>query len=300
MDIDLSQYMGMYVDGSRENLDLMDKQLLALEDDPSNVESIGEIFRAAHTLKGMSATMGFEKVAHLTHEMENILDKLRNKQLEVHQGIIDLLFETFDVLRVLVNDSISATDSNVDLETISKKISEAAAGQGAAARKPEAQTIQSQPVAPTAAPAGAGGTGKPELADMAMNEFEMQVLLEAAQHQANIYYMKVQLVPDCLLKAPRAFMVARNLEELSCDIIKSVPETKDLEEEKFDLSFRMILLSSTPAADVQKGIESISEIEKVTVTPVTPDDFPRKFAGDAPAAPAPAPPQPPEPTPAPP
>ncbi|NCB38240.1 MAG: chemotaxis protein CheA, partial [Erysipelotrichia bacterium] len=81
--MNLSQYMGMYIDGSRENLDLMDKHLLTLEQDPGNLESVGEIFRAAHTLKGMSATMGFEKVAHLTHEMENILDQLRNHTLSV-------------------------------------------------------------------------------------------------------------------------------------------------------------------------------------------------------------------------
>ena len=106
MDIDLSQYMGMYIDGSKENLDLMDKHLLALEQDPSNLEAVGEIFRAAHTLKGMSATMGFEKVAHLTHVMENILDKLRNHQLEVTPPIIDLVFETFDVLRVLTDKGV--------------------------------------------------------------------------------------------------------------------------------------------------------------------------------------------------
>ena len=114
MDIDLSQYMGMYVDGSRENLDLMDKFLLALEQDPSNLEAVGEIFRAAHTLKGMSATMGFEKVAHLTHEMESILDKMRNGSIVVTPDVVDVLFETFDVLRTLINDSIDATDSGVD------------------------------------------------------------------------------------------------------------------------------------------------------------------------------------------
>ena len=102
MDIDLSQYMGMYVDGSKENLDLMDKQLLALEQDNSNLESVGEIFRAAHTLKGMSATMGFEKIAHFTHEMENVLDKLRNHEVAVSAPIIEVLFESFDVLLLLI------------------------------------------------------------------------------------------------------------------------------------------------------------------------------------------------------
>jgi two-component system chemotaxis sensor kinase CheA len=146
MDIDLSQYMGMYVDGSRENLDMMDKFLLALEQDPTNLEAVGEIFRAAHTLKGMSATMGFEKVAELTHEMENILDQLRNRHVQVTPSVIDILFETFDVLRVLVNDSIEATDSKVDVELIITKIN--AAAEGKSAPKPESQQAVVEEVAP--------------------------------------------------------------------------------------------------------------------------------------------------------
>ena len=96
MDIDLSEYMDAYIDGCRENLDLMDKMLLALEQNPAETESVNDIFRAAHTLKGMSATMGFEKIAHFTHEMENILDKIRNNTLPVTTEVIDVLFESFE------------------------------------------------------------------------------------------------------------------------------------------------------------------------------------------------------------
>jgi two-component system, chemotaxis family, sensor kinase CheA len=302
LDIDLSQYMGMYVDGSRENLDMMDKMLLALEQDAGNIDAVGEIFRAAHTLKGMSATMGFEKVAHLTHEMENILDKLRNRELTVSQGIIDVLFETFDVLRILVNDSISANESDVDLQAIIRKLSDAAT------QKPQAKKVEVQQV--QGRPGRGGGDGSPldsDFSDILMNEFEYQVLVGAAQQGTNLYLMKVHLIPDCLLKAPRAFMVVRNLEELSCEIIKAVPETKDLEEEKFDLSFKMVLLAPVSAEEVQQAIESISEIEKVEVKPVKPEDFP--MAGAAPTttpaptsapAPAPTPSPPPTPQPAPP
>ncbi len=312
MDIDLSQYMGMYIDGSKENLDMMDKMLLNLEQNPNDIESVGEIFRAAHTLKGMSATMGFEKVAHLTHEMENILDKLRNRQLSVTAPVIDVLFETFDVLRILVNDSISATDSNVNLEAISQKLTEAAST-GAQTKKSEAQQVQAQPVIAKAAPAATSAenagtaapapaaTGLAELSDIIMNEFEYQVLLEAQQRGSNIFLLQVKLVPDCLLKAPRAFMVVRNLEELKCDIIKAVPETKDLEEEKFDLSFKMILVTPTSNPDVKNGIESITEIESATVLTLKPDDFKISSSGSVnqahsapptPQAPPAPPPQP--------
>ena len=133
MNLDLSEYMGAYIDGSRENLDTMDRMLLSLEQNPANTDAVEEIFRAAHTLKGMSATMGFEKIAHLTHEMENILDKLRSHKMEVSAAVIDLIFETFDVLRTLVNDSIESTDSNIDLSELSAKLSSMANGGAAPA-----------------------------------------------------------------------------------------------------------------------------------------------------------------------
>lgn len=290
MDIDLSQYMGMYVDGSRENLDLMDKFLLALEQDPSNLEAVGEIFRAAHTLKGMSATMGFEKVAHLTHEMENVLDQLRTHQSEVTSTIIDVLFETFDVLRILVNDSIEATDSNVDINAIIVKLSEAPKSKSAATRV-EAKTIapvEIKAAAPEVPDAGAAASQLAlELADISMNEFENQLLMEAHQRGAHIMLMVVTLVQDCLLKAPRAFMVARGLEELNCEIIKSVPDTKDIEEEKFDLSFKMVVLGDSDPEKVRYAIESISEIDSVKITALKPEDF--QLNGSAGAAPAQAP-----------
>lgn len=298
MDIDLSQYMGMYVDGSRENLDMMDKFLLALEQDPGNLEAVGEIFRAAHTLKGMSATMGFEKIAHLTHEMESILDQLRNHQCEVTPAVIDVLFETFDVLRILVNDSIEATDSDVDIEAIIKKLGEAPQGKSAAA-KVEAQTVApaDSPAPTTTSQQNDASQLALELADISLNEYELQLLIGAHEAGAHILLMTVTLIPDCLLKAPRAFMVARGLEELCCEIIKSVPDTKDIEEEKFDLSFKMVLLGQTEGEEVREAIEAISEIESVRITKLLPEDFqsqasepimPQAAAAVAPPAPKPA------------
>jgi two-component system chemotaxis sensor kinase CheA len=308
MDIDLSQYMGMYVDGSRENLDLMDKFLLSLEQDPTNLEAVGEIFRAAHTLKGMSATMGFEKVAHLTHEMENILDQLRNHQVQVTTELIDTLFETFDVLRILVTDSIEATDSNIDINEIVEKLNQVAQGQSPT--KHEAKPIEPQAAASDSAQEAAETEEQPaqdssqlaiELADITINEFETQVLKEAQQQGSNIYLLIVSLEPDCLLKAPRAFMVTRNLEELECEIIKTVPDTKDIEEEKFDLSFKMVIIGQADAATVKEGIESISEIASVKLSALKPEDFslqPAEITVQPPAAepekkpeqPSPAPP----------
>ena len=280
--------MGAYIDGSRENLDTMDKMLLNLEQNPSNLEAVEEIFRAAHTLKGMSATMGFEKIAHLTHEMENILDKLRNQEIPVTTEVIDVIFETFDVLRTLVSDSIEQTDSGIDLSEISAKLTALGTGQPVSGAAPQAAAPAATPAAAAAAPQATGGVAA-DLAQLALNDFEISGAEDAKEKGQMLILLKVSLVDDCLLKGPRIFMVLRTLDDLECDIIKANPEVKDLENEKFDKSFIMLIASDHSPEEISDGVESISEISIVETIPV---DFSALSGGEAasaaPVQPAPA------------
>ncbi|MBU1106084.1 MAG: chemotaxis protein CheW [Candidatus Riflebacteria bacterium] len=271
MNLDLSEYMGAYIDGCRENLDAMDKCLLSLEQNPANLDAVEEIFRAAHTLKGMSATMGFEKIAHLTHEMESILDKLRTRQIPVSPAVVDAIFETFDVLRTLVNDSIEQTDSGIDLSGLSAKLSGLASGEGAPA---PATAPAAQSAAPVTAAAGSktGGGNRVDLSDMGLSDFELSGLEEASDSGRNVLLLKISLVADCLLKGPRVFMVLRTLDDLQCDIVKSNPEVKDLENEKFDKSFKMLIITDKSAEELTYGIEAISEIDTIELTNIADGD----------------------------
>lgn len=269
MDIDLSQYMDLYVDNSRENLDVMDRMLLALEQNSQNLEAIQEIFRAAHTLKGMSATMGFEKVAQLTHKMENILELLRGKKIAINSKVIDLLFETFDVLRILVNDTITASDSNIDLETIFQKLSALSEGGG----EGEAQHAknfdpQTYPQSSSLDISNQSEVVSTNLSEMGLSEFEVETLLEACQKGSSAFQVEVILVKDCLLKGPRVFMVLRNLDSLHCEIVKSNPPVKTLEEEKFDNSFKMVVTTTSQPNEIKGSLEGISEVETVEVLSV--------------------------------
>lgn len=297
MNLDLSEYMGAYIDGSRENLDTMDKCLLNLEQNPSNLEAVEEIFRAAHTLKGMSATMGFEKIAHLTHEMENILDKLRTQQIQVTPAVIDAIFETFDVLRTLVSDSIEQTDSGIDLSELSAKLSGLATGEGAEAPPAEPSAAAPAPdIAPAeavGAPTGGGTKGfSADLSDMGMSDFELSGLEEARDSGRNVLLLKITLVADCLLKGPRVFMVLRTLDDMQCDISKSNPEVKDLENEKFDRSFKMVLVTDKTVDQLQDALESISEIESIELANISDVDAVGAAPVSAPPAPEPAAPEP--------
>ena len=292
MDIDLSEYMGAYIDGARENLDLMDKRLLELEQNPSNIEAVGEIFRAAHTLKGMSATMGFEKIAHLTHEMENLLDKLRNNQLAVTPPVIDLIFETFDILRTLVDDSINQTESSVDLTEISAKLAAMANGTAPAQAAPAQPAPSSQPPAQPSISrnvASAGASHNADIAEFGLSDLELSGLHEAKENGKHVVLLKVSLVADCLLKGPRVFMVIRAIEDCQAEITKSLPDVKDLENEKFDKSFKMILNSAQPPQEIKDAIEGISEIESVEAIDLELSDLSDSPASAAQVAPAPQP-----------
>lgn len=96
--MDMNQYLEIFIEESKENLQTMNSNLLYLEKSPEDINALNDIFRVAHTLKGMSATMGYNNIAHLTHEMENVLDCIRKDKMEVTGNIIDILFECFDEL----------------------------------------------------------------------------------------------------------------------------------------------------------------------------------------------------------
>ncbi|MDD3377288.1 MAG: chemotaxis protein CheW [Candidatus Riflebacteria bacterium] len=303
MEIDLSEYMGAYVEGCRENLDTMDKMLLSIEQNPANKEAIQDIFRAAHTLKGMSATMGFEKIAHLTHEMENILDKMRNGSIAVTPEVVDVLFETFDVLRTLINDSIDATDSKVDLSAVSSKLQKLEASPSAAKPSQSSAPAPAQPQLEVACEKTASvvSSVKPDLVDeqalsdlaeMDLSDLEITGLEEAAEKGNNIAILTISLIDDCLLKGSRVFMIMRAFEEYECTVLRAIPSLKDLEDENFEKSFKMLVKTKQDLKDMCLNISKISEVEQALYADLRP-----LVAGSSAALPPVPPPKQPAPAP---
>src|SRR5690554_6044797 len=120
--MDMSQYTSMFIEESRENLQNLNEHLLALESHPTNRETINEIFRVAHTLKGMSATMGFTEMSNLTHKMENILDLFRDGQIKINSEIITVLFQCLDMLSQIVEDISEGNLEGHDTKELVKKL----------------------------------------------------------------------------------------------------------------------------------------------------------------------------------
>ena len=279
--METNQYMDMFLDESHEHLQSLNDGLLGLEDNSGDLSILNEIFRNAHTLKGMSATMGYNKIAELTHEMEDVLDMLRKEQLAVSGDIIDTLFKCIDSLEQMINNVANGDPEDlIDVSELVAKLSaltKRTPPPGAAAPAPAAGGA-----APTAAPAAAGGTsggGVP----VEFSETEKSVISEAEKTGMRGIYLKVTLSESCLLKSARSYMVMNALEELS-EVIRTIPPAEDLEQEKFERSFEVILITGSEEQAIQDAVMGISEIEKAETTII---DF--KAAAPAPAAPAPVP-----------
>jgi two-component system chemotaxis sensor kinase CheA len=119
--MDLNQYLSIFIDESREHLQAINENMLKLERRPKDLKIIQNIFRSAHTLKGMSATMGYEELASLTHEMENVLDLIRNGKLQLNESIFDILFKSLDVLEAMIDDiSAGGTGKSASTEILGK------------------------------------------------------------------------------------------------------------------------------------------------------------------------------------
>jgi two-component system chemotaxis sensor kinase CheA len=245
--MDINQYMGMFLEESREHLQTLNSCLLDLENDPSNLSVLDEIFRSAHTIKGMSATMGFTTIAELTHEMENILDLLRKSVLSANKDIIDAIFKCVDTLEQLVESVASGNDHAVDIMPLIGKLKALAKG--------ETPAESGQPAAQAAA--------QPKNA-VELSETEQAVINNAKTQGVQAYEIEVGLREGCLLKSARAYMVMSALDEMG-EVIKSVPPVDELEKENFDFSFHVVVLTDQEAEKVQQTLLSISEVDKVNV-----------------------------------
>ncbi len=251
--MDTNQYMGMFLEESREHLQTLNSCLLELEHNPENPSVLNEIFRSAHTIKGMSATMGFTEIAELTHEMENVLDLLRKNQLKANEDIVDTIFKCVDTLEQMVESIASETEHGIDVSTLVKKL--VAIAKGEATLAPTAKTEVKEATQD-------GSVQQKDLVDL--NDTELAVLNKARTSGLQPFEIKITLSETCLLKSARAYIIMNALDEIG-EVIKTVPPSEDLEQENFDKSFEIIFITSNEKAKVQETLLSVSEVASVDI-----------------------------------
>lgn len=251
MDLDLNQYIDVFVEEAKEHLQSMNEALLELEKDITNISLVNEIFRVAHTLKGMSGTMGFTNMANLTHEMENVLQGVRNQEIILNEDVIDIIFECFDVLDYSVN--IIASEGKEVQDDYSNLIY-------------KLRAILKEDILEESY-----DENSYEKINF-LNEYVLNIIKEARIKGLTSFKIDITLSPKCMLKSARAFIIFNTLESIG-DIVYSNPSVEDIEDEKFDLKFSIIFVSEVDLERLKKELNSISEIDNISITAIEKADL---------------------------
>ncbi len=290
--MDVSQYLGIFLDETNEHLQTLSDQLMILENEPENEDTINEIFRAAHSLKGMAGTMGYKRMQNLTHDMENVFSEVRNGRIKVDGHMVDILFQALDALEEYrENISENQDEGTNDNEPIINALQAILNGEGAAApaeKKEEAPAAEEAPAGEEAAESAEGGSDENKWHDIVLHEPEQHVISEAIKNKSNVYGFTVYVQETCILKAARAFLVFKALEELG-EVIISEPSTQDIEDEKFDFDFSLYFVTDAPIDKVKEAIASVSEIDHVVGDVIDMDKAKIATEDDEEEASAPAP-----------
>ncbi|MBQ2320870.1 MAG: chemotaxis protein CheA [Lachnospiraceae bacterium] len=261
--MDVSQYLEIFIDETKEHLQSLSDQLMILEQEPENMDTINEIFRAAHSLKGMAGTMGYKRMQRLTHDMENVFQEIRSGNMTVKPELVDVLFRGLDALEKYLASILETSDEGTeDNEEIINTLNAIANGETGAKQQdePAAAQIQNAVEEVSAASEGAKYTG------ITITDYEKNTFEKAKSQNQNIFGITVYLQETCILKAARAFLVFKALEELG-EVIKAVPDVQDIEDEKFELDFSLVYFTKESIEKVKAAIENVSEVKEAVVGP---------------------------------
>lgn len=249
-EMEMNEYLDVFIEESKEHIQSLNNHLLELEKNPTNMDTVNEIFRSAHTLKGMSATMGFQDLADLTHKMENVLDAVRNDKIVLNSDILDVVFDAVDQLESMVFDIVDGGDGKKDVSKLVAKLDAIENG------KTIGEETAHEEVATT--------KEKHELELGILDQFETAVLQQSEENGFTNYQINIRLDEGCLLKAARVYMVFEVLEKMG-EVIKSQPTVQELEEENFENDFTVLLVSKEDRNTIEQKIWKVSEVANVEV-----------------------------------
>ncbi|MBB6452903.1 two-component system chemotaxis sensor kinase CheA [Salirhabdus euzebyi] len=254
--MDMNQYLEVFIEESKENIQAINDQLLHLEKDPSDLKIVDEIFRAAHTLKGMSATMGYSDLADLTHRLENVLDAVRNGKILVDSNMLDVVFASVEDLEAITLDIANGGAGKRDVQQVVRQLERIENGEKMEGTNDKNDQKHDQVVSDVSN----------HSIFKELDEFEITVLKESIEQGFETFQLHIKLREDCLLKAARVYMVFEVLEQVG-EVMKSQPSVEDLESENFSNDFYVLVVTKESSEDVKKRILKVSEIENMEIEP---------------------------------
>lgn len=240
---DLSQYLGVFLDEGNEQIDLLEHHLLDMEKTDPDEEMLQAMFRAAHTLKGSSRTMGFMRIGDLTHEMENVLDDLRNGKLSVSTEMCNALLNCLDLLKVMMAEvQEKQTDEGFEMTEVEALVVRLASiREGSEAEETTEAKVEA-----------------------AVTGWDASTLATPVEEGQNRWEVNIGLRADCLMKSIRVMMVLAALREQST-VIACNPAEEKLEAEEFGDTFQVLITTDLAAEAIEAALAGVSEVEKVAV-----------------------------------
>jgi two-component system chemotaxis sensor kinase CheA len=263
---EMDVYLNVFIEEANENLQRLNDELLELENNPEDMEKVNEIFRVMHTFKGMAGTMGFDKIAKVSHRMENILDKIRKGETKVDSDLIDLLFKTLDLLNESIADISNGGKGNLSsldelVETLEKYSSNNLSDTVESNDNP-APTVNAEE-----------GTNLLSHLDDITRESLKNLYSAAKEKNLNFFLIDVKFDKNVQLKAARAFMVLHKIDDMGGEVVYTNPSSQDIEDEKFDLDIALGIIINKSAEEVRNAILGISEVDSVAINEFKEADF---------------------------
>lgn len=263
--MDISQYLEIFIEESKEHLQSLNESLLELEKNTDNPELINEVFRVAHTLKGMAATMGYKRMQKLTHDMENVLSEIRNGTIKVEADLLDVLFQCLDALEQYIDLIVeSGAEGDNDNQSIIDKLNMILNNDNPKGESTNEEKKQEKQKSDVTENDSSSDMEKRNHLNINFTDFEKNAVIKAYEEDLKVYGITLYISEGCVLKSARAFIVFRTLEKLG-QVIKSYPIVQDIEDEKFDNHFSTFIITKEDTSDILKELSSIAEVTEVLV-----------------------------------
>lgn len=252
--MDLRRYAELFLTESREHLSAINHHLLELERTPDASEPVSAIFRAVHTVKGMSATMGYRAVTELAHELESLLDRVRRGEQRVTQPVMDVFFQAADALESAIELSVEGREGEVDVAGLVERL--------------KALVLDGGGGVGVAAGAGAAGErrGGTDSGDGARRGKARGAHRSggAAAPPAGGTLVRVRLAAGTPLRGARAYLVVKRAESLGT-VVAVMPSLEALQAEEFDRDFALRLETRASPEEITRALLGVGEVEAVMV-----------------------------------
>ena len=265
--MDVGQYLEIFIDETSEHLQSLSDCIMTLEKEPDNKDTINEVFRAAHSLKGMAGTMGFKRMQHLTHDMEDVFQEVRSDKIAVNSKMIDILFKCLDALDRYLETIKETSDEGIeDNQAIIKELNDFIA---------QSEGQEAPPAAPEEIAADSSEGTEKKFLKLELTNSEKEAIRNAKDEENHIYGFTVYIHAECLLKAARAFLVFQAVEDFG-EIVVYRPDPHDIEDEKFDLDFSFFMVAKESLEKILPAVKTVSEITTVYAEEIQPEVYAQK------------------------